>query len=116
MANLYQDKFNTEEIEEKLRVLEHINGLYYERTQRVGIHSFIEHTGLMIEHLKLLRLALKAGIDPEHVNGFQGIVMPGSTARYIGERFAYIFAPFFTLETWQEFCDEVSKKITHPGS
>ena len=98
---------------EKLARLEAIANTFYAASAMAGVHSFIEHTGLMNEHIKLLRLAAAAGIDPEFVSrhGGQGVPMAGYHAQYLGEKFGCMFAPFFTKETWQIFCRVVEKEI-----
>jgi len=90
---------------EKLTRLKGISNAFYDAARAAGVHSFIEHTGLMNEHLNLLRLAAVAGVDPEFVSRHGSAVVPmaGHHAQYLGEKFACIFSPFFTEETWAVF-------------
>lgn len=86
---------------------------YYVGAVRTGVHAFIEHTGIMAEHLTLLKQAAAAGLQAEHINvhGSERQPMHGFQAQYLGEKFACIFAPYFTPETFDVFVAEMRKGI-----
>ena len=102
---------------DKLDLLDNLSNDFYRVAIKTGTHAIIEHTGLMVEHIKMLRLAVENGVDPEHINvhGSSRLGMEPHSAQYLAEKFACIYAPFFTPETWGIFCRQVEKEIHVPA-
>jgi len=108
-----RDGFPKPDYEKMIGSLQEIANSHYRESVQSGIHAFIEHTGIMNEHLKLLRDAARAGLQVEHVNvhGSERFPMAAHQAAYIGEKFACIFAPYFTKETFEVFAEEIRKEV-----
>lgn len=100
--------------EETLRYAESISGQFYAAAAKLGLHSFIEHCGLMNEHLKVLRRAHDAGHDIHmfNVHGSASFPMKTYEAQYLAEKFSYIFAAYLDEpEALQTFLREVAREV-----
>ncbi len=97
----------------KLDIAEHLFLDYYRAAQQLGIHTFIEHTGFMNEHLKILRKAVNAGIDIEMLNNHNDTVVKVEPyeADYLAEKFACMFAPILKdKKSWRIFVESAENK------
>lgn len=79
----------------------HVSFFYGELfRENVGthVHAFIEHCGLMGEHVNILRDLLARGIDFTHINGHgdtdKALPIKSYRLRYLQKKFDCMFAPF----------------------
>ena len=66
----------------KLDDLEALARDFYNRARAISIHSFIEHAGLMNEHIQLLTLAEKRGLTP--LGRYVGMAVAGTDPDEMG--------------------------------
>lgn len=66
---------------------------FYAAAVRIGVHPFIEFTGLMNEYIKLCQMAHKAGIDFSECSAHSGqaLPMPAYSIAYVNEKLECIF-------------------------
>lgn len=99
---------------EAIAKLELLRDSFYNVAVSIGVHAFIEHAGIMNEHIALLRRAREAGVEPYATNkhcGSSGVEMASHQATYIAEKFACIFGPFLSRETWNAFQRTVEAEL-----
>lgn len=75
---------------EKMQVL---SNAFYAHAMRLGVHPFLEFTGLMNEYIKAARLAHEQGIDFTDCNVHTGQTLPleSHMLSYINEKLECIF-------------------------
>jgi hypothetical protein len=103
LSDDYKAELNT-----KLDELEALSNLYYRATQKIGIHTFIEHTGFINEHLKILRRALSEGTDIAMLSNHNELIVDVKPyeAQYLAEKFACMFAPILKEKNcWKLFVE-----------
>jgi hypothetical protein len=103
-----------QELLEKLALMQTVSNMYYRSCQQVGIHTFIEHTGFINEHLKILTRALvDEDVNIAHLNNHGETtlrVMPYE-ADYLAEKFACMFAPILKDKAaWKAFVASAESK------
>lgn len=87
-----------EERRQQLNKMQAASDQFYRHAVSIGIHPFIEFTGLMNEYIKLCRDALEKGIDftASDVHSFsEALPLASFQAEYLGEKFGCIFARTF---------------------
>lgn len=104
----------------KLRAMQQASDEFYRAAVKIGVHAFIEHAGLMNEHIKVLERLAAAGVDITFVNVHCGGVPTDSQMQsyhgaYLGEKFACIFSPVMTPEGWKEFVKTVGREVGGAG-
>lgn len=67
---------NVEEREVALAKMQQLSDAFYGAAQRIGVHPFLEVTGLMNEYIKAARLAHEKGIDFTDCNVHTGQDLP----------------------------------------
>lgn len=91
---------------------------FYRRAAQIGVHSFIEHTGLMNEHIKVLQRAIAEGHDPRAINvhcTHLPTKMKSYEGNYLAEKFCCIFLPILGREGWDAFKAHVEGELREHG-
>ncbi len=92
-----------EELADKLALMEAAARAFYRMAQMADFHQFLEHAGIMNEHVKICRAAAAQGIDFATT-----AKLPIQTyeAAYIGEKVGCIFGESFGVseELIRYFC------------
>lgn len=85
--------FSVAEREEALAQMEQLSSAFYANVIHIGVHPFIEFTGLMNEYIKCCREAHEAGIDFSQCNRHTGQPLPMKPHQidYINEKLECIF-------------------------
>jgi len=81
------------EREKALASMEQLSAAFYAQAQRIGVHPFLEFTGLMNEYIKAARQAHEQGIDFSACNAHTGMELPLQSymVDYINEKLECIF-------------------------
>lgn len=76
-----------------LQRMEDVAAGFYRSAVSIGVHPFIEFSGLMHEYLKCARAAHNDGVDFTECNTHTGsdLPMPGYSVDYINEKLECIF-------------------------
>lgn len=84
---------NTDERAQALHTMEMVSSVFYSMAVRIGVHPFIEFTGLMNEYIKACQHAHAKGIDFTNCNAHSGVELPLEEymVRYINEKLNCIF-------------------------
>jgi hypothetical protein len=82
-----------EEREEALRKMKEASSNYYFAAQRIGVHPFIEFTGLMNEYIQACERAHHQGIDFTDCSTHSGLSLPlrPYEVDYINQKLECIF-------------------------
>jgi len=104
----------------QLQALQDLSNLYYEKSRAIGIHSLIEHTGLINEHLQILRRAVhEEAVDVAELNVHCGLtvrVQPFEVL-YLAEKFSCMFVPLFRdANAWNQFRTEAERQGCGKGN
>ena len=81
------------EREVALQKMRELSDAFYQHAIRIGVHPFIEFTGVMNEYIKCAHEAHDAGIDFSECNTHSGVSlpMPGFSVDYVNEKLECIF-------------------------
>jgi hypothetical protein len=84
---------NEEERETALELMHLASSNFYAMAQMIGVHPFIEFTGLINEYIKCCEKAHKEGIDFSQCNKHSGKELPieDYSIDYINEKLECIF-------------------------
>lgn len=104
------------EAKAQLVAMQAASDAFYRAAVKIGVHAFIEHAGLMNEHINVLRRLAEAGVDIAFVNVHCGNVPPESRMKghhgaYLGEKFACIFSQVMSQQGWKAFTDVVGHEV-----
>jgi len=94
------------ELLRRLDELQELSDSYYRTACKIGMHTFIEHTGFINEHLKILRKAAVAGVDVANLSNHSNDLLRVEPYEvdYLAEKFACMFAPLFKKKkVWAAF-------------
>lgn len=91
--------------------LQRISDRYYYAARKAHVHHFIEHAGLMNEHLKVMRDAAANGIDIHTLNVHNSGRFPMELyqAQYLAEKFSCMFTPYFDEASWRAFVESCER-------
>jgi hypothetical protein len=89
-----------------LHAIRNTSQMFYSRAQLIGVHTFIEFTGLINEYINLCQWAMEHDIDFRHINVHSCVEMNLPThdvqIQYIGKKFACIFSPWLQKKEFRD--------------
>lgn len=80
--------------EKQLQEMQAAADAFYAAAIKIGVHPWIEWTGLLNEYIKVCREAHRSGIDFANCNKHMGVLLPmrGHQLDYINEKLECIFS------------------------
>lgn len=100
-----------QEREKALKQMQAASDSFYYAAVRIGVHPFIEFTGLMNEYIKVCREAHAKGIDFSECNTHSGIDLPMHPweVNYVNEKLECIFTGRSVMQQQVDVMEERAK-------